>query len=318
MPIATLVTALACTFTLLKTAADPDLDATTQATTQPTTRELGDDGVTGEDFSLAALSIDTSYFAETSGDEFDVELFQYSAGVSVLLPLSEELIFSLGGEYRRSQYDFDNLASELPTASDGDIGGLDRYTLSIVAILPRSERTTLLALGNLSAAGDASADFGESLTFVVGGGVQYALSEQFSVTGGAVVFSRLEDDPKVLPAVGVQWTPNDRWSVSVGIPETAITYAATQDVTIFLTGDADLGDSRLSGDGVLDGAVLRDEGVGLLLGVDWRANAKTSFRLGVGSILGREIEVLDDDGDELFDENLDASVYATAGIELRL
>ena len=124
---------------------------------------------------------------------------------------------------------------------------------------------------------------GSALRYGGLGGARYAFTDRGldvaarpGVSVGA--FTPLEDDPIVLPVIGVEWKPSGRWDVNLGIPETGIKCHATDELDFFLRGAFEFNDYRLSGDGALDGALFRDDGIGFALGTTRRPSASVGVR----------------------------------------
>ena len=147
---------------------------------------------------------------------------------------------------------------------------------------------------------------------------RYAFTDRLAGRLGVGAFTKLEDDPIVLPVIGVEWKPSDRWDVNVGIPETGMKYHATDEVDFFLRGAFEFNDYRLSGDGVLDGTVFRDDGIGFAVGATWRPRVAVELDVGVGATFNRSVTVDDRQGDVLFDEDLGAGAFGSVAVKVRL
>ena len=278
--------------------------------------EAGEEPEGDGDFSLFDLTARSTFFADQEGDGFGVGLFQTELSASTRLPVAKRAFVSLGGGWKRSDYDLDGLGDTLPGA-DG-VDPLDTYSASLGLFVLQSERWSYFGTLAASVSGDGGADFDEALRIGGFGGVRYARSDRLSFSAGVGAFSQIEDDPIVIPVVGVEWQPTERWQVNIGVPETGVTFEPVERLKLFVRAEADFDDFRLSGDGPLDGAVLRDDGLGVAAGVEWRPTRRIELRAGVGSTFFRELTIDDADGDELLQADLGTGLFGTASLTVRL
>ncbi len=278
--------------------------------------EAGEEPEGDGDFSLFDLTARSTLFADQEGDGLDVGLFQTELSTSARLPVASRAFVSLGGGWKRSDYDLDGLDEALPDADDVD--PLDTYSASLGLFVLQSEQWSYFGTLAASVSGDGGADFGDALRGGGFAGARYARSERLSFSAGVGAFSQIEDDPIVIPVVGVEWQPTERWQVNIGVPETGVTFEPVERLNLFVRTEVDLDDFRLSGDGPLDGAVLRDDGLGVAAGIEWRPTRRIELRAGVGSTFFRELTIDDADGDELLEADLGTGLFGSASLTVRL
>ncbi|MFK7962101.1 MAG: DUF6268 family outer membrane beta-barrel protein [Phycisphaerales bacterium] len=160
---------------------------------------------------------------------------------------------------------------------------------------------------SVRSSGDPDIDFDDGL---VGSGfvaARWQRSREFAWSLGVLVSSQLEDDVRVIPFIGVDWDINDRLSLNSSGPGARLGYEVSEDVTAFLGFNFDSGDYRLADDSPVAGGVLRDDRLAVELGLRFQPNAGTTIELAAGVLAYNDIEVLDADGIEVFQDEADPS-----------
>jgi len=202
----------------------------------------------------------------------------------------------LGAFYEYSRYELGNLDDE-----DFNFNTLafDAFWKGMV-----NENWGYFVYGAISLAADTDENLGDGVTGMGGGGVRYVWSEALSLGLGAVVASRLEDDPMVWPVVALNWQIDDRWNLRT-LNGATLTYDITEDKTW----QADVGvkyqrrEYRIRDDSSLTEKMFSAE-----LGATYRCCANAAIRAFVGVAAGREFEIRHND-DKVGDEDVDTAPF---------
>ncbi len=235
---------------------------------------------------------------------------------------------SLRGEF--SNYDF---------SGDPLLAGLDDNRFedfwtagaSVSAIYSFDNQWTAIFSGFAAASLESGADFGDSIT---GGGIigaGYQFNRNLFIGGGLLVTTRLEDDPRFIPALQIRWNINDRLTFSTTGAGRAVT-PVTGGFGAQLAADLDEAGTwklvgfaafqgreyRLDDDGdVLGEGVLRDDSVAVGVGFNWAPSRNVELAFGGGLVVYREFELLDEGGHELDDIEADASPFVGLRLTVR-
>lgn len=263
------------------------------------------------------LSFESVRYAEAGHGALDVTKTRVGAEAEADIFLSEQLLLKAGIEFDRSFYNFDGLSAVVPGARERSIDRLDSYGLKANFLYFESQTIAYFSFFDLSVSREPGADLGESVK--TGGvfGVQYSPSRELGYRFGIAAFTRLEDSPMIIPALGLEWRPDDKWEVLLGVPETGVTYNATPEISLFARAHMEFHDYRLDEPAPLDDAVLRDDLFGLELGAEWEFARNSQVGLFAGLPMKREFTIDDDKGHALYKEDLDRRPFFGASLQIR-
>jgi hypothetical protein len=262
------------------------------------------------------LGLEGTYYGSADGGPLEVSTTRLGVDLSARVPLAEAWFLLPGIGFERSIYEFDGLSDALPGAGSGP-EGLSKLSASLGVRHASSRDLGYFGVLTASVAGESGADLGDALTFGAAGGVRWSPTEEVSLQIGAGVFSRLEDDVLAIPALGFRWTPSPDWTVNVGFPRTRVEYRAAEEIRLFLGGEFDFQDFRLDGDGPLEDGVLRDDAIGMSLGIGWDPSPTATLEISGGATVYRELTFDDASGDELLEERLDSTPILKVSLTFR-
>ena len=77
-------------------------------------------------------------------------------------------------------------------------------------------------------------------------------------------------------------------------------------------------DYRLAEDSSVPGGALSDDSFPVSLGAEWRPRPAFQVDFQVGALLGRSVEVRDDAGSTVFEEDADPSAFVGFGLRIGL
>ena len=113
----------------------------------------------------------------------------------------------LGVFYEYSEYDFDNLA--------GGAGAQQFNTLAFDVLWKGmiNDEWGYFLYGNVGMSAVTDVTLSDGLTGTGGGGVRYVWSDNLSLGLGGAVATQMEENPKFLPIIALNWQINDRWNL---------------------------------------------------------------------------------------------------------
>lgn len=307
-----------CTLVLLLTAAAPALAEA----------PAGEAGDVGERLTAArgardgfGAGIDPGFdallYGEVAGGPLEVRTSRYAFDLDARISLAPRWILLPGFGVERSVYHLDGLSDAISGARDSDVDALEEVSVRLGVLHPYSGN--LAFYGNLSASwsGEWGAGLDDGLRVGAVFGVRWALTERWAIRFGMGAFTRIEEDPLVLPALGVEGRLSEDWRLALGFPETRLSYRASEDIEVFLAGRFDFKDYRLDASGPLHRAVLRDDAVGVEVGARFDLSRDAEIEVALGRTVYRTLTIDDRRGKEIFEETLDGGFYLALSLTLQ-
>ncbi|MBC7834953.1 MAG: hypothetical protein H7Y88_07610 [Phycisphaerales bacterium] len=262
--------------------------------------------------------------AGASGTQGEVSIARASTGLTFLGPIGDRarLNIDLTGEV--SWYNFENGGALLPPASALPAGTVtdslfdEVYEVGVAPILAFviDEQWSWFLGGGVRASGESGADIGESLTYGGFGGARYAFSEDLALSFGLGVRTRLEDDPYVLPVLGLEWQINDKVRFATEGLGARVTAAIDDEWSVWISGAYESREFRLEEDGPLPDGVVNDSRFPIGVGVQWKPSANLVFEVAGGVVVWQEFEIDDSDGDEVAEVQTDPAAFIRAGVRI--
>lgn len=151
------------------------------------------------------------------------------------------------------------------------------------------------------------------------GGFSHKVNPKLSVGLGVGVFSRIEDDVRILPLPQISYQIDDYWSIGSYGPGARLNYTWSDQLGMGIQAKFDGKSFRIDDDNTLvpDGAV-NISGVPVSYYIDYKGgeNSRVSLFAEVGAVLGASMEVLNSSGNTVIDEDIDPSVFVGAGLKI--
>lgn len=162
---------------------------------------------------------------------------------------------------------------------------------------------------NLSAQSSAAtgADFSDSLTYGFAAGARHVWSPRVAVTFGLSVSSRLEDDAKIVPIIGLEWRITDEWRLDLAGLRGRLSYAFAPGWTVFGEASYENREWRLADDARAPDGVLRHSAVPLSAGLAW-AGGPWAVTAMIGAPLTQTYELDNRSGDTLRDTDAEGGL----------
>lgn len=256
------------------------------------------------------------YQAETDLDDDgggDLQVNRYDAALGVGTDLNEQLRWS--NTFYAGVWDYEFDGGGFATGNPWDSVLMLRYGTQLAYGL--DDRWAVRAGGVFMFSRETDADWSTSFTGGGVAGVDYRHSETFFVSVGMGVTSQLEDDAQVVPAVGLNWLPADRWTVRLGAVPVSGGALAGGEVEYELSDPLRLGLGvlysqrrfRLNDEGVAPDGVGEEKSLPLRLRLGWSITPQISLHFLAGVVLSGELELEDQDGNGLRKADYDPAPY---------
>lgn len=258
-----------------------------------------------------------TFRADTRGPDADVLVSHNPFDATMILRPNDDLrlTFTLGGEV--SYYDWGGINAVFPGGSDSFS---DVYSVNALAAArwTVSGRWAAVVGGVARAQGESDADFADSAT---GGGflaLGYNLDSDSWIDFGVGVFTRLEDDPLVVPYISLSVPVAERVRLDVRGLEAGLVAAVSDDWDVALRGRVEYRDFRLddSRPAWRDG-VVRDLRIPVGVEAAWKPIDGLTIAVEGGAVVYQEFEFLDSDGDDLGDVETEPAAYIGLRVEYR-
>jgi hypothetical protein len=253
--------------------------------------------------------------ADFDGDNGDVQTSSVGANFEIGIPLAQRSTLTLGLGTEWSFYDF---------GGDSGFGASDpwdtisEYTASGRYSLQLDETWSWFLGGFAASSGEQGADFSETITGGGFTGFGYAPSREFFIAFGAGYATRLEDDGYVIPAIILRWQINDKWSLATDTETRGaglqVSYQLTESLALTAAGGFLFKEFRLDEDGAVPSGVGIERGFPVALGARWKVSDQVTFNTRLGVILGREMKLEDDSGNELQELDVDTTPFLSANL----
>lgn len=212
-----------------------------------------------------------------------------------------------------TEYDIDNGDTILAGLDDDPFETFYRQRIEVTGRYAFNETWGFFGSGGVESSYESGADFGDGVQ--VGG---TALALWTNSTGdltfgfGLAAFSRLDEDALVIPVASVRWQIDDRLRLESERLGLALTYEPSDEWAFSILGRYDRVEFRLDeNNSAASEGVLKDNRVVVGARASWMPAGTPGLELSLtaGAMVYREFELLDDDGDDVFEEDADPSAY---------
>jgi len=127
----------------------------------------------------------------------------------------------------------------------------------------------------------------------------YTYNPNLALTFG-LAYDSLSHDWKLIPLLGLEWKPADKWSVAIGFPKTAVSYELLPRLKLSLAASGDGGTYYLKDDPrpgtaprSLADSKLEYTEARLGFQADWKINRTSSLSGAIGQVLYRNFKYID-------------------------
>jgi hypothetical protein len=249
-----------------------------------------------------------SYTFDADAGDVSLSVFRAGPVLTVENKLSEGTTLTLRGEAEYSRYEFGGLEAADAT------GDYVRFNLRPTVSVFLSPDFGLFGGGYVETGAESGGSFSNGYIYGAYAGANYKLAEGVWIGGGVGYETQLEETPYFYPLVNAYWQITPELMLVADGVGARLSYEIDDAWTVFLDGRFESREYRI-GDGPLDGGVLSDEGVPLVLGVKYSVGEDFEFTLAGGAVVWREITLTDGDNNDVVDESADPAGIATASLQ---
>jgi len=252
-------------------------------------------------------------FDDDRNDDFSVWRLGLGYELAIVLTEKARLRLDLGYEY--NNYDFAGPNIFLAGTNDpfSEIHVLEGTLTTIVAT--DDPRWSWFAGINGQFAGEKDVDLGDAGTVGGLGGVRWQASDDLALTFGVFARTEIEDDPQILPLLGVDWRIDDRWRLRAEGPGGELLRGFEGGWEAAIGGAWENRRFRLEEGGATRSSVVEDTSVPVFARLGYRPEeSNLEFDLVVGAILFQEFEIEDRNGDNGRTFETEAAPFVEVGL----
>lgn len=275
---------------------------------QRASQQIADPNLNDQQFTWWVMGDGAGNFrADLDAGSFAV--WRASAEVGMRYDFSESLRLVLSLRQEFSEYDFAGATTLVPgDAEPWEDVHSSRVEARLAGRFEGAWGWVVGGAGRLSF--EPGADVGSSLLGLGYGGIQYRFSDDFSLTLGAGVASRLEDDARVFPLVALEWRVSEQVRVRSDGLGLAVIAQVADGWELVMRGAYESREWRLSEDrGVLADGVARDDRVVVGGEVAWKPTPRFRIAVQGGVAMWQELEALTAAGVTVGEQEGDPSPY---------
>jgi hypothetical protein len=249
---------------------------------------------------------------EDGEGSLDVSRFELRAVLSRPIAATENVSILPTFEYKAAALDFSDAPAGFPLGDEE----LHSISLSAFAVSMREGSPWLYgAWVRAEMASDFQHVGNDDFTFDVAGGVGYRFNEKFMLAAGGAVLN-LNGDTQFYPGIVFDWIVSDCVRVGMYGPVFLASYTPDENWELSLRGDSggDVWNIRDS-DEASHSIQLRSFRLGLF--ASRRLTGELWLTAGAGVTFGNDVRLTQPDGDLIFEQDLDSSLFGQIGLRLK-
>lgn len=244
----------------------------------------------------------------------DVQVSRLRAAIGLGIPIGDRSNIDVNFDNEWSFYDFSEPSGFGAMAPWDDTW---ERGLRVVFSTQETDKLTWYVGGDVTSAAEQGADFGDSVTYGMLGGVRYQFSETFTAGIGIYARSQLEDDGLLVPSIAFLWQFSPDWSLSSQNSRSIrLTYKASDALAFFLEGGYEAREYRLDDEGPSPDGIGKDRRVPVALGALWKITPAISLTGKAGAYVWQRYRLDESDGTKISEFEADPAAFFT--IEFRI
>ncbi|MEM1002602.1 MAG: DUF6268 family outer membrane beta-barrel protein [Bacteroidota bacterium] len=247
----------------------------------------------------------------------------YGLNLSFAKPMKKGVLgFRLG--YQLYDFDFDESTNLIDLSSYQEI-----HTISTGIFYARPLKNNWGLL--ISAGTTLASNFGNGISeedFVVNAILGFTKRWGTEIKGSNLLIGAFYGtqfgEPTVFPAVSFSQRLNERWSYSLGVPVTGLTYRFNEKhrISVLASPQGIFGNNSnqitVDGNRTLENTKLQFNGINTRLSYRYLFTKNMAFVGEVGFVPNPTLRILDDENDEIFDFNPESGAYFNLGLRFVL
>ena len=260
---------------------------------------------------------DFNFNAGLSDAPGNVTVTRADLSFDVGIPVGLRGQFGISLDAERSHYNFSDATTFVPNDPDTNF---DANITSLSFSFARQENETWgwLVGGGFGAGFESGAHIDQSLFATGFGGVRYAINEKVRIALGAIVTTQIEDNPLILPLLGLDWRFDERTSISSeGKPGLTLAYALDSSWIVRTGFTYESRNFRLDRDGPIPNGVARDTRLPVFIGIRYAPHRQIDIDLAGGVMFMQTLEVDDSEGVELSEEDVDTTPFLRISVAFK-
>lgn len=237
--------------------------------------------------------------ADIKNEPGDFSLAAIGADLSFTFFPTEDITMIASVDHETANYDFSD-ATTLNPGTDSPLDLAYTTSLSLTSIIQHDETTSFLIQASVNNQFARGADFYDAFTLGVLAGIQWKVSEDFSIALGGGIRTRMENNTIVIPLINFRWQIDEQ-SALVG-QGTTVTWERELDDknTLAIRSGFEGREYRLDDDSTrASDGTLQHFRVPLALGWTHAPSPDFSITAEIGAMLWQEIEVRSGDGEKI-------------------
>lgn len=182
------------------------------------------------------------------------------------------------------------------------------------------EGTALFVGGRVGSASEGGVDFDDALVWGAFGGISWRMSEKLTLGVGVGVFSRLEDDVRIIPLPQFRYVIDDRWTLASEGPGLKLDYKWNETMHMGVYGRFEGDDFRIETDNtIVPGGAVSNSMVPITYYLDATLGDSKNISLfaEVGVVVAGETEIFNAAGNVVVEEDIDPGVFAGLSLKIR-
>ncbi len=259
----------------------------------------------------------TTDFDDDSGD---IQFSELTVGLNATKIFDRSKALSISFESGWASYDItQSSGSGMTTREVVEIGQEidDLYSASLTLTYMdqfNAEESWFIG-GNITASGESSADFGDSIYGWIAGGYSKAINEKLTLGIGVLVRTRLDDDVSVVPIPQFKYIIDDRWSIENERLGVKLNYKASDVLTYGIVGNYETDVYRLDDShGAESESTMTHQRIPVALFAEYAPKKNIALKAKLGAQFGSEIEFIDTDGNEISSEDIETSIFGSLNV----
>lgn len=229
--------------------------------------------------------------------------------------LSATSSFSVDVRAEATFYDFQGATTLVP-GSNRPFN--DVYETSIGTQLTSAigDRTSFFTSVDFMLSGEDSAKFGDAASVGAITGARFQARDDLALSLGIDFRTRLEDDPWVIPFLGLDWKISERWRLQFEGTQGRLGVDLADDWTLFGEARYEMRQYRLNDSNPLPSGVARDEEIDIGTGLEWRPKRGVKLAVSGGLVAWQELSTFDQHGTKIDESELDPGFYGAISLSL--
>lgn len=248
------------------------------------------------------------YQFNSNYDEARVHIAREGVDFDYNFSLNQRTQLSVGLKYEDSVYDWNDFRKVSPgVTTPVDHVGMVRVSPGAAFAITDRWSVRGAVLGQI--AGEYGTDFADSTTYGFVGLVMYKVNSRLLIGGGAVYYTKLEDDAGLVPIGALEFAITDQLHLSGRGTELRLTYYTRPEVNVYVAGSYDTREYRLGDSAPYRAGVLTDDVIPVRLGMEWQPAKQFKISGEIGVTAWQELTFDDSDGHRIVKDKVDPTGF---------